>query len=133
MDVVDIVALAVLGIFAIGSTITVFLVWSAHPRAVELWDESPVESGRYWRAFQRSMTVGSLAGWLVIIVSVAAWATSGDTARDALPTALTVVSFGVLGLAALTVVLFNRPAFLVPPHLRDKPGLLADVDRRRAE
>ncbi len=45
------------------------------------------------------------------------------------------VSAGALLLGVIvhgSIVLFNRPQALVPPHLRDEPGALAERRQRRA-
>jgi hypothetical protein len=49
-----------------------------------------------------------------------------DTIGDVLTGALGVVLVFIVLAAILwvTVVLFNRPRLVVPPHLRDRPGLL---------
>lgn len=43
-----------------------------------------------------------------------------------------LVTFFVTFACAISIMLFNRPKKLVPPHLRDQPGLVRDsIDRDR--
>jgi len=39
------------------------------------------------------------------------------------------ILWGLLFLVAIMVLLFNRPKFVVPPHLRDQPGALREWRR----
>lgn len=50
----------------------------------------------------------------------------------AIAIAMLVVLVGTVttGYLAIMIILFNRPRFLVPPHLRDQPGQLRQLRRR---
>jgi hypothetical protein len=83
-----------------------------------------------WRAFARAWGAGAMVFLLIIpptfvLELVAEDSTVGVICR---------VLIGLAGVAAVTlvpaVVLYNRPSFLVAPHHRALPGLLAE---RRGE
>lgn len=87
--------------------------------------------GALWRGTVRSCAVwvsmGSLAALLLVMAEVGGWRgrpTAIESLTGALVTTLSVAILVLLGLMA-TVVLFNRPRFVVPPHLRSEPSALA--------
>jgi hypothetical protein len=84
----------------------------------------------WWRAFVRAQPVGAMVFMAIIpptflLEFVSEGSTVGIVCRALI---------GLAGLAAFTlvpaVVLYNRPSFLVAPHHRKLPGLLAE---RRGE
>ena len=83
----------------------------------------------------RGLPVAVVAAWAMLIgvpLTVIGMAQHG-TIADLFAIALGAVLFFIV-LAAitwLTVVLFNRPRFAVPPHLRNRPGLIASPIRSR--
>jgi hypothetical protein len=80
------------------------------------------------RGWIRALPVGLVGGWfLVVAMAVAALAT--ETMESSLGFGLlaflVLLLFVSLGMA-VSVMLFNRPSFVVPPHLRDSPGALKE-------
>jgi hypothetical protein len=85
-----------------------------------------------WRANVRSSTVMSVGGVgmmasasLVLAVRELDWPGPPDELAwfEALEAVTALVWIGVPALA-ISVALFNRPRLVVPPHLRDQPGLV---------
>lgn len=103
------------------------------PAAVRLWrNTSPSfndpEALRRWggprrgRAFRRAFPLGIFAFGL----TACAWAATVLGGRTTLVTGVFLLSAGLCSLIGWLIVLVNRPKILVPPHLRDEPGLLRD-------
>lgn len=92
------------------------------------WDRMP----EWW---VRGLPTAIVAGWTMLLgvpLTVLAVGRT-DTVGDVLTGALGIVLAAVVATATVwvTVVLFNRPRFAVPPHLRDRPGLLVTPRRGR--
>lgn len=91
---------------------------------------SGLRGGAGWRAFVRAWPVGTLAFMAIIPPTFVLELVGEDGTAGTICRALILIA----GLAALTlvpsVVLANRPSFLVAPHHRALPGLLAE---RRGE
>jgi hypothetical protein len=83
-------------------------------------------------ATSRGVTRGLLGLWSglaflgagTIAVALLPSGTTGQASPD-LVTAIVLYGLGLLGIALnVAIVWFNRPRFLVPPHLRDEDGLV---------
>lgn len=78
-----------------------------------------------WHAFVRAWFVGTtLVPTTVLWAFFFAWP-SYILAWSAL------ASFVGWSLLVLAVMLFNRPSFVIPPHLRAEPGLVAEITGRQ--
>lgn len=94
-----------------------------------LWSE------RAWAAWVRGTPVGSAGFGILVLVAIVGnflpeepWAGFARPWWFVLP-ALTL--FGAVTTLLVSIALFNRPKRLVPPHLRDAPGLWDDRRRRQ--
>ena len=107
------------------------------------WDHSPSWWGpnqALWRGCVRAMPAWTIGGLFLALAAVSGATLTphaGDSAagRIALAIPLALVGacalFFVMGVGA---ILLNRPKVVVPPHLRDEPGVFADrANRRQAE
>lgn len=96
-----------------------------------------------WRGNVRALAFGGVVGgsflvlmaWcFMLLTSLGSFEFISDkSARDWLGWGLTV---GLVGLVAsaiicMAIVLINRPRALVPPGLRDQPGAIEELGRRR--
>lgn len=83
------------------------------------WDRMP----EWW---VRGLPTVVVAGWAMLLGALLTVTAVGrtDTVGDVLTGALGLVLAFVVASAIVwvTVVLFNRPRFVVPPHLRDRKG-----------
>jgi hypothetical protein len=75
-----------------------------------------------WRAWVRSWFVAS-SGCLLAVLRLVGMITD---AAVAYVLACLMLTAGWLFLS-LSVVMFNRPRFVIPPHLRSEPGLVAEI------
>ncbi len=85
------------------------------------------------RGWERSMPAAFAAGWSLVVAFVTGWlATVGKRTDSQTLHDLAYVGFAAIGVFFLslfvlaTVVLFNRPKFIVPPHLRLQPGAVQE-------
>jgi hypothetical protein len=80
-----------------------------------------------WRGNARAY-IATVPFLLVMLVGagIAEWSGSVDAGMT-----LASVAFAAGILVYGAIVLFNRPRSLVPPHLRDEPGALAERRRRK--
>jgi hypothetical protein len=85
-----------------------------------------------WRAFVRALPLGVIQVWIMIVGGLALTVTPEIEAGPLGTTrpAWSVIPFFTLffgnALAMVMIALFNRPKFLVPPHLRDQPGAISE-------
>ena len=92
------------------------------------WDGMP----EWW---VRGLPTVVVAGWamllgaLLTVVAVGRTDAIGDVLTGALGLVLVLVVAS--GMTWVAVVLFNRPRFAVPPHLRDRPGVLGKPEAGR--
>ena len=110
--------------FAVFTVVWLFAIavvrsyWNA-PSTFQSFSPQAVPIQRNFRRQGPAAVVGGFffitLGWSIILFHNAAW----EVVPALLLTLLTLVSFGVVG----SVWLFNRPRRLVPPNLRDLPGI----------
>ncbi|MDE3194006.1 MAG: hypothetical protein KGN00_09990 [Chloroflexota bacterium] len=111
-------------------------VWSfwREARSVPAWTGVPgwwPLGDALWRGTVRSCAVwvsmGSLAALLLGIVEFGGWRGRPAVIEGPAATLVTMLSAAILVLLGLmaSVVLFNKPGFVVPPHLRSEPSALA--------
>jgi hypothetical protein len=91
----------------------------------DFWDHKPTGipySHAAWRGWVRAIPAGCVgagalvaAGWIVVLLP------RSPGSKAALALASTVLALAIAGMAS--IVLFNWPKRLVPPHLRNEPGL----------
>jgi hypothetical protein len=84
-----------------------------------------------WRGVSRAFPVQGACAILVIGGGIGADLAGKDSSGYDIGMSVGLV--GLLGffLLALPITFFNRPRFLVPPHQRDDPGVLAEWRRAR--
>ena len=91
-----------------------------HPdRPAPWWPYGPI----LWRGLLRVNTLSSATMFSLAFTAVVL-TLEGKVAR-AIGGALSLFSIALL-VPCLTIVFFNRPRFLVPPHLRDQSGAFAE-------
>jgi hypothetical protein len=120
--------------YLVVGTIGVRRLWR---RESAIWDSKPVwflYGHTTFRGYVRAMyplgTAGLVAfAWLLYAI----WGPEDVYAQAfVLVPMLALVAVGLL--LALTAALFNRPKRIVPPHLRDQPGMIAEwVEKARAK
>jgi MFS family permease len=101
------------------------MLWTGRFRDARL-DPPPTYwpwGGMLWRAWVRAWFIAGVgSGSLVLLLPA--------IVLDSVPDWYVYVSLAAFVLAAIvamSVVLFNRPRFVIPPHLRDEPGLVAEM------
>jgi hypothetical protein len=79
-----------------------------------------------WRGYHRALTGAALLFWCPAAAAMVA----ATVSRPGWVDVLSQVAFGLAGVALLigvpAVWLFNRPKWLVAPHLRHQPGAIAE-------
>ncbi len=137
MAVIDWAALVVAVMILVGGAWRIPQLWRDDAPGLRNRPTASPWGAAVWRAFIRAFPtwvptlVPAVVLYGILIVDPAA---DKGSLRD--QSALMVVLLAVLGAGAATstaVMLVNRPKFLVPPHLRDQPGMLADVWRTVAK
>ena len=95
------------------------------------WPWSPIA----WRAVIRSGPAAILGGITMVVglpvLLIAPERAEGGFARPLVVVVPFLVLFALSVLLMLSVALFNRPAFLVAPHLREAPGVFAERAAQR--
>jgi len=85
------------------------------------WD--PAGGGAMWRGFVRITPIGGPVLGMTGLVAVIHWLGDGrQTASFAVASVIWVAMLVVVG----TIVLFNRPKWMVAPHLRRQPGAVGE-------
>lgn len=128
---------------AIGCIALIYMGLTSLRQARRLWRNEPTRIDNYrptsptgrmlWRANRRVLPIGlvialpALIAALVLGLAGGASNTTGEVARGV----LVVFSFLAV-LVIMPIDLLNRPKVLVPPHLRDEPGLIHELTRRHA-
>jgi hypothetical protein len=127
---------------AIALTLLLLLMFGASLRLLNIWRNSQMSERifkrmRSWwlwgdpllRGWVRALAVGLIGGWLLVASTIAAALLATETVTSSVGfgflTLLVIGLFVSLGMVA-TIMLFNRPRFAVPPHLRDQPGAVAE-------
>jgi hypothetical protein len=89
--------------------------------------------GPLLRAWERSMPAAFAAGWSLIVAFLTGWLaavgkrTDSQPLRDLAYVGIAAIAVFFLSLFVVaTVVLINRPKFIVPPHLRQQPGAVQE-------
>jgi hypothetical protein len=98
------------------------------PLAWWVWGEA------LWRAYVRVLPVGSAVFAVLMVALVPAIYGIGGDAGLVISVAVAVLDLAAWVVLMATIALFNRPRSLVPPHLRQQPGAVAewrDAWRRR--
>jgi hypothetical protein len=110
---------------------TVFLkrYWSQQDSEIDRPPPAWLFGGDAWRTARRIMPISIVGGWLLIAAGVLMLTTpSGQRTPLAAPLAAALlITFILIG----TIWMWNQPKFLVPPHLRNAPGILTGVLRAR--
>jgi hypothetical protein len=92
------------------------------------WD--PAGGGAISRGFARTTPISGPALGMTGLLAVIDWLGDGrTTAIFAVASAIWVAML----VAAVTIVLFNRPKWLVAPHLRRQPGAVGEWLGRKVE
>jgi hypothetical protein len=121
-----------------GTALLLIMGASAVPQAFQIWRNEPARIDNYrpatpfgramLRAQRRSFVLvlalglPLLAAALVFLAAGGPSSAAGEGARGVL------IAFACLAVVLIIPVdLFNRPSFLVPPHLRDEPGLIREL------
>lgn len=118
----------------VGLVFAAGIVGVGAPAAIRLWrNESRAfndpEALHRWgsphtaRAFRRAFPVAIFA----IALTACAWAALIVGSPTNIVTGVFLLSAGLCALIGWLIVLVNRPKTLVPPHLRDEPGLLSSA------
>ncbi len=121
-----IVALVFAAAIALGGAPVAVRLWRNtspsfnEPEALRRWG-----SARTGRAFRRAFPLGIFAFGL----TACAWAATVLGGRTTRVTGVFLLLAGLCSLIGWLIVLVNRPKALVPPHLRDEPGLLRFTGR----
>jgi hypothetical protein len=127
---------------AIALTLLLLLMFGASLRLLNIWRNSQMSERifkrmRSWwlwgdpllRGWVRALAVGLIGGWLLVASTIAAALLATETVTSSVGfgflTLLVIGLFVSLGMVG-TIMLFNRPRFAVPPHLRDQPGAVAE-------
>jgi hypothetical protein len=127
---------------AIALTLLLLLMFGASLRMLGIWRNSEMterifkrmRSWWFWgdpllRGWVRALAVGLIGGWLLVTSMIAAALLATETVTSSVGfgilSLLVIGLFASLGMIA-TIMLFNRPRFAVPPHLRDQPGAVAE-------
>jgi len=120
MGIVQWVALLIFAVAILGGAIIHGSRWNASPDdpVYSVPDGWPWKEGT-WYLWRRTLVPLVLSG-----VAIGA----GAVAPERWVVGVAVVFFGVALPLFVSIALFNRPRLLVPPGLRDRPGLIA---RRR--
>lgn len=85
-----------------------------------------------WRAYVRCLPATVCTGGVMVLTfMVTIIFPKPADGHHPLAVIAVVGPLGLSGLAVLSVVLFNRPRFLVARDLRDKPGVVAELLQRR--
>jgi hypothetical protein len=84
-----------------------------------------------WRGYVRGMAaVGATFVVDLLLILLVIWGPGGDAVLLAIAAAL-VLSLTAGLVLAVTIALFNRPRWAVPPHLRGQPGAVREWRPRR--
>jgi len=108
--------------------------WNGRPSNFDWFDEQPdrFPSGPAgWRVFRRASPGFALIGTPFLVSTIAFMVAGGvgTTVGSIAQIALFAAAVAALPFA-ISLVLVNRPRVLVPPHLRDEPGLVGELKRR---
>lgn len=120
---------AATGFFVLGSG---FMTW----KVMRLW-RNPALVDFFMNAFTflpfgpavrrgevRSLGITVVSVWAIAgLVLLALWDKAPDPATTVLGLVAVLVIMGCLA-TEVCVILFNRPKFVVPPHMRSEPGVL---------
>ena len=118
------------------------IMFGASWRMTKIWSDERMsdrifQTMRSWwlwgdallRGWIRALSVGLIGGWLLVASMIAAALVATETIESSLGfgvlALLVFLLFVTLGMAA-SIMLFNRPASAVPPHLRDQPGAVGE-------
>ena len=86
-----------------------------------------------WRGYVRGMAaVGATFVVDLLLIMVVIWGPGADAVLLATAAAL-VLSLAAGLVLAITIALFNRPRWAVPPHLRAQPGAVREWRPRRSQ
>ncbi len=96
--------------------------FDAYDARMELWPHGVTA----WRIFRRSITALCLLGLPFLLSTMTFMIVGGGGTPVGAFAESALFAFGAIeSVGVISVVLINRPRLLVPPHLRDEPGLLA--------
>lgn len=113
-------------IFAIGLAVATVLLPRHWKHEIGTLDGA----GEFVTSVMRIMPIAIAGGWLTVggaILLPFVPSEPPESLAFAVPFALAVF---LAALLICTVWFWNRPKFLVPPHLRDQPGTLTGIFRR---
>ena len=141
MSTGDWLLFAIAGALGLAGLVGIRRLWR---RETTFYDRVPgwwIWSDALWRGFVRALPVGAVGFLMFIATGITAALvpevppseTCCGFARPVWAVALILVPFCLIMLLLATIVLFNWPAALVPPHLRGQPGLIREWlgDRRK--
>ena len=97
-------------------------LWSNETNAFDRKPSGLGWSDEFWSGWVRAMPVGFLCGFLLVsegVIIIIGRSGGADVAAVVLGAGLVASA-----LTVVTVVLWNRPTAVVPPHLRNQEGLL---------
>jgi hypothetical protein len=94
------------------------------------WKFDPV----IWRGIVRAYPSANLVVWLMVTVDVIGILTSPTEVYFAVPVVLLGLGIGLFAATAMSSFVWNRPKWVVPPHLRKELGAVAEwkMQRERA-
>jgi hypothetical protein len=130
--IVQAIALTLLLLVMLGASLRLLSIWRNSQMSERIFKR--MSSWWLWgdpllRGWVRALAVGLIGGWLLVASMIAAGLLATETVTSSVGfgflTLLVIGLFVSLGMVA-TIMLFNRPRFAVPPHLRDQPGAVAE-------
>jgi hypothetical protein len=115
-----------IGVFAVLASLATRGLPALWRHESDRWERQP----EWWL---RGLPTAVVAGWLMLIavpLTVIGMSQHGTVADVfALLLGVVLILVVIAGLVWVAVVLVNRPRVAVPPHLRDRPGLLTHGDQ----
>jgi hypothetical protein len=104
--------------------------WRGEPSKLDAKLRIASSEGALTRAFIRALPVTAILGTTMCVIALALviFKPGATAAGYVLLGALFAAALAYIVLAS-SILLFNRPRFLVPPALRDRPGILDDLNR----
>jgi len=107
--------------------------WSGRPSNFDWFDEQPDRFSwgpTGWSVFRRVLPGLGLIATPFLVSTITFMAAGGVATSVGSIAQVGLFAAAIAGLPIMvSLVLWNRPRALVPPHLRDEPGLLGELRR----
>ncbi len=142
VNIWDWLAFVIFFALAVAGTYRLPRYWRGETSVIPLMSRWWPFGGPLLRGWERSMPAAFASGWSLLVAFVTGSLAAAGKRTDSQPLHdLAYVGIAAIGVFFLslfvmaTVVLFNRPKFIVPPHLRQQPGAVQEwfraIRRRR--